>query len=739
MKNKNSKGITLIALIVTIVVLIILAVISINFVFGDNGIISRAEQASFKHKMAAYKEEANLYATWKISEKGNTDISYINAGEMLKEAIEQEIIMDITRDDVSIDIKEILPGIKKEEEEYIVIYKGELYYVSNDKIDNNANQAKWCEEIGIKILEYTPATGIVVRNGNYELVNGVYLCTPKLDEGFDESRTRYLEVGSNGCLVPGNWIYDKPTNNWYDYKSSKWANIYVENDGAELYYVWIPRYCFILNQETERSDVKFIDIDNTYKDEDGNITKWEDLEKEGYQVPEAFTFNGQEIAGYWAMKYTAGDITKPSTINYDMSVARGKVTIRNITLNTTVNPITKYTVALNGKIIQEITDTTVLENIGTQVIEFSDLRPGNNVINITGLNANGEIVGSMTKEYTPTVVNQPDLSGFDPDTTFYVTYDDNDNEHSTIPISEEVPMFWYEYGESRWANIVTRNNGLETYYVWIPRYQFALDYTNERSIVKFINGTSTEAEEGYQIPEAFTFNGQEITGYWAMKYTAGDAAAPTFDTEVVATSSSIRTKGITGTSVGTGKVYKYYLNGEYKGESTTYTEEFEYTGLESGKKYTVLVEVRNSTTDAHLGSVLKQISTVEANKPELIGFNSENTYYVLYDEDGNETIGDNIKNDGSNMPQGWYDYSKSKWANIMVEANGLKTYYVWIPRYEFKITSSQYMQPAKGRTEVRFLPGTSTETSTGYQIPEAFTFNGQELTGYWAMKYTAGT
>ena len=54
------------------------------------------------------------------------------------------------------------------------------------------------------------------------------------------------------------------------------------------------------------------------------------------------------------------------------------------------------------------------------------------------------------------------------------------------------------------------------------------------------------------------------------------------------------------------------------------------------------------------------------------------------------------------------------------------------------ITSSQYAQPSIGRTEVRFIEGTSTQTDTGYQIPEAFTFDGKQLTGYWAMKYTAG-
>ena len=44
MKN----GITLVALVITIVVLLILAGLSINLVFGDNGIVKKAKEAGDK-------------------------------------------------------------------------------------------------------------------------------------------------------------------------------------------------------------------------------------------------------------------------------------------------------------------------------------------------------------------------------------------------------------------------------------------------------------------------------------------------------------------------------------------------------------------------------------------------------------------------------------------------------------------------------------------------------------------
>ena len=582
--------------------------------------------------------------------------------------------------------------------------------------------------------------------GNYTLNNGVYVNEPDLI-GYNKEYTRYVNVDGNGNLVPGNWISQEKSSNWYNYKSSQWANIYVEKNGLEIYYVWIPRYCFKLDQDVQRSDVKFIDVYNNYTDENGNVTQWEELENQGYQVPEAFEFNHIQNPGYWAMKYTAGE-RDIYTLNFDTVATKTKIKIQAISINTT-EKVAKYTYAINGNVVKE--------NERPENFEYEMNTDNSNVVNVTALNENGEIIGSMTKECVQAKVNKPDLDNFNKETTFYVTYDENGKEHSTIPITENVPENWYDYAESKWANIVTRNNGLEIYYTWIPRYEFKLDQTAQRSSVNFIEGTSKETSVDYQIPEAFKFNDQELTGYWAMKYTAGDEIAPRFDSEVMATSSSIKTKSVTGTAVADGQVYNYYINGEYKGQKTTAADSFEFVGLNSNTKYTVLVEIRDSVTDELLGSIVKQISTIDANKPELIGFNEDMTYYVLYDNDGNETIGDKVKNDRSNAPSNWYSYSESKWANIVVTdgtVSGGKitgatmtTYFTWIPRYEFKIDSTQQAQPEKARTEVRFISGTSKDTDIGYQIPDAFWFDknsngteddGEQLTGYWAMKYTAG-
>ena len=48
--TKQEKGITLISLVITIIVLLILAGVTINFILGQNGIMSQAKLAAEKTK-----------------------------------------------------------------------------------------------------------------------------------------------------------------------------------------------------------------------------------------------------------------------------------------------------------------------------------------------------------------------------------------------------------------------------------------------------------------------------------------------------------------------------------------------------------------------------------------------------------------------------------------------------------------------------------------------------------------
>ena len=95
----------------------------------------------------------------------------------------------------------------------------------------------------------------------------------------------------------------------------------------------------------------------------------------------------------------------------------------------------------------------------------------------------------------------------------------------------------------------------------------------------------------------------------------------------------------------------------------------------------------------------------------------------------------------------WYNYQSqgthkrdgktSKWANAKTEDG---SYWVWIPRYEYRIVSGNHSSTA-GQIEVKFIPTTQTTADSGYKIHPAFVENtdvggfGDDLAGIWVGKY----
>ena len=93
-----------------------------------------------------------------------------------------------------------------------------------------------------------------------------------------------------------------------------------------------------------------------------------------------------------------------------------------------------------------------------------------------------------------------------------------------------------------------------------------------------------------------------------------------------------------------------------------------------------------------------------------------------------------------------YDYNNQQWANAKVTIDGVDSYFVWIPRYEYKITYNTPGTPSDGGTiEVKFIPTTQTEADEGYIIHPAFINDSSnnyenggwdsELAGIWVGKY----
>ncbi len=718
MKLKKNSGITLIALVITIILIIILAGVIIYSSLSGNGIIFRSKEARFKTRMSAISEEVNLYITNEVID--NKVANTIYAGDLAKKIIEENEI-DANKDDV-LDLKKVSKSVGNAEKKYVMVFEGRLYYVSQKNIKDNDKQVQWCQEIGIPIWQYSDTnTGIKVINGKYEEVNGVYLCTPNLSTGFKKENTRYMYT-RNGNFVPGKWINQKPEDDWYDYKNSVWANIFVETNGIGSYYTWIPRYCYkILNSTAgnQRMDVKFIDCDNNYKNaETGETLTEQQLKNDGYQIPEAFWWDNnndgketqeERLAGYWMSKYQLSELNEGEYIvDYTTAVNMNSVTIKDIRENVpTGKTVAKYTYYLNGNLVPDhFTKEDELKIPAT---------PGNKTLNVTTLDENGEIIGSMTKTFETANNSEPDTSSFDQDTTFCVWWDEEGNEHNETPIrdKEKIKSKWYDYTSGNWANIVTRNNGEETYFTWIPRYMYTLDNVSrpQKSEVKFI-GTDISNYKGnvpspYKIPEAFWWDnnnngkedeGEQLSGYWITKYQLQELSNYTrIDVNLKAGSDKIRVKEFTGSlinNINTNSIpikVEYYINGKLmedaKGDNLN--ENYIYKNLQGNTEYTINIIVRNKNTNEYIGAVTKKLKTVTPQPPlfevEGKGFNKEETYYVWWDEKGEEHSDRKIT---EKPPENWYDYSDGKWANVVTKAEGTLTYFTWIPRYEYKLDAS---------------------------------------------------
>ncbi len=96
MKNKGlkqNKGITLIALVITIIVILILAGVSINTLFGDNGMLTKAEEAREANSHAQVKDEIQLEMhNYEIEKRsGNTTVTLIEYLESKNESFIQKV------------------------------------------------------------------------------------------------------------------------------------------------------------------------------------------------------------------------------------------------------------------------------------------------------------------------------------------------------------------------------------------------------------------------------------------------------------------------------------------------------------------------------------------------------------------------------------------------------------------------------------------------------------------------
>ena len=293
----------------------------------------------------------------------------------------------------------------------------------------------------------------------------------------------------------------------------------------------------------------------------------------------------------------------------------------------------------------------------------------------------------------------PNLKGFNALTTSAVYYNNDFSETYevgiTLHMNQEVISYiedgdttytWYDYSNRTWANIKTTANGYEAWWVWIPRYAYRLaENPNEDTEIIFIdtNNKPLDTEKyGNNLPEDFVVH-------------------PAFDQD---------TDGIGEKLLGIW-VAKY---------DPSY--------------------IKDSNDDLEL-SDQKLI-------PDMSGFDKDNTYLIKYSSNGNtvesETKLSNVNNlESFNNDNKWYDYENKIWANVKTVANGEEAWWVWIPRYAYRLPRNP-----NDDTEIIFIDTNNKPLDTekyGNTLPAGFTVHpafdqdtdssGNKLSGIWVAKY----
>ena len=351
-KLKGQNGITLIALVITIIVLLILAAVSIATLTGENGILTRANDARTETEIADEKEKVELSATGALAEDlgGEIDIDKLRTelGKYFQ--------------DGKYDVQE---GVNEDGTEgYIVTItendpNGRKYFV-----DKNGNVTEYTLKEG----EATEGTGI-----NFNMSVGA------IEVEFLKG-TSYSIGEANEPLLDENTMipikYNEATSKWrattkddlewysYDIEDKKWANVMLSDgtytvdtvptdrdlEESELgsMFVWIPRYAYKIvyfDSQPEKESYIASDRKDTskivgYSDARGMVDKEGKVRADvteniigikvgdNYRPHPVFESNveqggwGQRTTGIWVGKFET--TTKPSSNGTNMILPNQK-------------------------------------------------------------------------------------------------------------------------------------------------------------------------------------------------------------------------------------------------------------------------------------------------------------------------------------------------------------------------------------------------------------------------------
>ena len=151
-KQEKNSGITLVALVITVIIIIILATITLNFTFGENGIITKANQAKYMAELSTFKEELGMWQMGKSMEYEDFEAGTVVAGEnSLTYAIGDKEVMEGN-------IYDVIQSLRNSD------FAGKLEVIGGELLLNSTDK-----------VEIEVAKSLDIRVNPYLIVDGVLL------------------------------------------------------------------------------------------------------------------------------------------------------------------------------------------------------------------------------------------------------------------------------------------------------------------------------------------------------------------------------------------------------------------------------------------------------------------------------------------------------------------------------------------------------------------------------------
>ena len=220
-KNKEleikENGITLIALVITIIVLLILAAVSIATLTGQNGILTRTNDAKENTKIADEKEKVELSVTGALAKN--------NGGIITEKHLEDELTSYIGERDIDYQLTGTGPFVVK------YLNSQRSYFIDENGIVSEYTDISEDVKVG-DFVDYKPDN----VDEAYDKFGETYSGYANVDIGQDDNlQWRVLNVNSDGTV---DLISDKPTSTEVYFQGARGYNngVYLLNDYCKTMY-----------------------------------------------------------------------------------------------------------------------------------------------------------------------------------------------------------------------------------------------------------------------------------------------------------------------------------------------------------------------------------------------------------------------------------------------------------------------------------------------------------------------